>query len=241
LSARSSGGVTTMDRLTKHDFQHSATAMAHVLDALDIAVIILDAHRRVYFTNHLATRLLSGNVGLKIAGGKLTSTDPRTADNLDKLLTAAAGRVPQLPATSIVALNGWHLFTVLPLEARGESRRSRPKLLLMFTDPKVCPRSRECALVEAFGLTPAETRVAMLVAAGMSAKEIAQRTGATHHTVRFQLKAIFRKTGTSRQSQLARLISVIPGQLEASRPKISTIPPPAPELRPAPPLACSLA
>jgi len=231
-----------MERLTKHDFQHSVTVLAHVLDALDIAVIMLDVHRRVYFTNRLATRLLSRNGGLKIAGGKLTSADPRAADNLDKLLTTAAGRVPQVPATSIVTLNGWHLFTALSLQARGESRRSRPKILLMFTDPKVCPRSRECALVEAFGLTPAEARVAMLVAAGMGAKEIAQRTGATHHTVRFQLKAIFRKTGTSRQSQLARLISVIPGQLEAARPKIiSPIPPLARELRPASPLACSLA
>jgi DNA-binding CsgD family transcriptional regulator len=229
-----------MESLTKNDFRHVVRVMAHALDALDIAVIITDAQRQVYFTNHQATCLLNGNSGLKIAGGKLTCTDPRTADNLDRLLTTAAGRVPQERATSIVTLNGWHLFTVLPLEARGESRRSRLKILLMFTDPKMCPKSRECALVEAFALTPAEARVAMQVAAGMSAKEIAQRTGATHHTVRFQLKAIFRKTGTSRQSQLARLISVIPGQLEAALPKSLLVPLPARKVRPIP-LVCSLA
>lgn len=62
-----------------------------------------------------------------------------------------------------------------------------------------------------YGLTDAEARGAGVVAAGEPLEKLAAECGVSTHRVRGQLKAVFRKTGTSRQSALARLLLTGPG------------------------------
>jgi DNA-binding CsgD family transcriptional regulator len=64
-------------------------------------------------------------------------------------------------------------------------------------------------IAEVFSLSPAEARVAAMVAAGSSPEEIADELLVTRETVRNQIKAIFGKTGTHRQNELAALIARI--------------------------------
>ncbi len=61
-------------------------------------------------------------------------------------------------------------------------------------------------LRDAFGLTPAETRVIRGLAEGRSLQEIADSRGRSLETVRAQLKAIMSKTETRSQSELVRLV-----------------------------------
>lgn len=121
-----------------------------------------------------------------------------------------------MPWASIAVLNDHRstYITALPIGSTVSRRPSRSKVLLTVTDAKASPNSREHVLAGLFGLTPAEIRVAMLLLAGLEPKEISYNTGATLNTVRFQLKTIYRKTETTRQCGLVRLISMLPGQLE---------------------------
>jgi len=66
------------------------------------------------------------------------------------------------------------------------------------------------ALIELFGLTPAEAKVALSLSNGLSIKETASLSMTSAHTVRSQVRSIFSKMGINRQSQLIRttLISV---------------------------------
>ena len=57
-----------------------------------------------------------------------------------------------------------------------------------------------------FGLTPAESRVALLLTDGHSTREIAEMIGVKSSTLKSQLSSIYRKTNTSRQSDLMRLM-----------------------------------
>ena len=59
----------------------------------------------------------------------------------------------------------------------------------------------------AFGLTPAETRIALAIAEGQDVSDIATNQSVSIATVRTHLKALFAKTGTSRQSALAALMA----------------------------------
>lgn len=61
-------------------------------------------------------------------------------------------------------------------------------------------------LAARYGLSPAETRVFIGLAEGLGVAEIAERSKVTSETVRSQLKSIFRRTGTSSQVELIRLI-----------------------------------
>jgi DNA-binding NarL/FixJ family response regulator len=55
-------------------------------------------------------------------------------------------------------------------------------------------------------LTPKEQQIAMLVAQGMTNKEIAQRLGSSPFTVRNQVKVIMRKLELKNRIQVAYLI-----------------------------------
>jgi DNA-binding CsgD family transcriptional regulator len=56
-------------------------------------------------------------------------------------------------------------------------------------------------------LTPAEGRVAALIAQGIAPERAAERLGVSRETVRNQLRAVFAKTGTHRQSELVALLA----------------------------------
>ena len=62
-------------------------------------------------------------------------------------------------------------------------------------------------LRELFGLTPVESRVASIISTGASPEDVAEKIGIAFETVRNHLKAVFAKTGTHRQSELANLLS----------------------------------
>jgi pimeloyl-ACP methyl ester carboxylesterase/DNA-binding CsgD family transcriptional regulator len=62
-------------------------------------------------------------------------------------------------------------------------------------------------LSRTFGLTPAESRLALLLADGRSLEDSADLLGVSIHTVRAQLKSAFAKTGTNRQQDLVRIIA----------------------------------
>ena len=89
----------------------------------------------------------------------------------------------------------------------------RPMALIHLVDPAQ-PRVKMIdALVQLFGLTPAEARIAALIANGQSIQDIVSSTGNSSNTVRSQLRAIFSKLGVRRQSQLIRAVLVSVGLL----------------------------
>lgn len=61
-----------------------------------------------------------------------------------------------------------------------------------------------------FDLTPAEARVAGAIAEGLDIPGIAARQQSSRETVRSQIKAVFAKTGTRRQAELAALLAGVP-------------------------------
>jgi len=206
-----------MHRRNKPGVEDS-TALANILESLDIALIRVDAQRRVRFTNRLAEHLLKNHSAIAVQHGRVRCADAQTTAKLDNILRTICRRDSRsVPRVCIAIPYNHHPKYVTALAERSKRRSFQPEVLLAITDAKARPASREQALAALFGLTPAEIRVAMLMLAGFGPKEISQQTSATLHTVRFQLKAIYHKTDTTRQSQLVRLISMLPGETGASR------------------------
>ncbi|TWG90251.1 DNA-binding CsgD family transcriptional regulator [Mesorhizobium sp. J18] len=61
-------------------------------------------------------------------------------------------------------------------------------------------------LAQSFKLTPAEIRLCLALADGLTLREAAERLAITRETVRDRLKTVFQKTGTNRQSELISLL-----------------------------------
>lgn len=90
-----------------------------------------------------------------------------------------------------------HLARALEI---GERTRSFP----LDAAPSACLETR---LELAYGLTPAEARVAAQVGRGKAPKEAAAAFGTSWNTVRSQLRRVYAKTTTSGQPELARLVA----------------------------------
>ena len=55
-----------------------------------------------------------------------------------------------------------------------------------------------------YGLTPAECRFTAALLSGQSLTEYGERAGLTRNTLKTELRSLFAKTGTARQSELIR-------------------------------------
>jgi DNA-binding CsgD family transcriptional regulator len=92
-----------------------------------------------------------------------------------------------------------------------------PHAILVVTLPEM-PRLPEAATLRAaFGLTPAEARVALALAGGADAKAIAAASGTSADTVRLQVKAVLAKTGMPRQAALVALLHRMAGPIPSGR------------------------
>ena len=78
-------------------------------------------------------------------------------------------------------------------------------------------REEDEGVGETLGLTPAESRLAVMVASGHTLRDIATVTERSYDTVRWHLQKIFRKQGISRQAALVRRVLSLDGFPESRR------------------------
>jgi DNA-binding CsgD family transcriptional regulator len=77
---------------------------------------------------------------------------------------------------------------------------------VFLSDPNMQQPISIESLVSVYSLTPSEAQVAISLANGHSVDEIAKGSNHSAHTIRSQLKSVFRKTGVSRQSELVKVL-----------------------------------
>jgi DNA-binding CsgD family transcriptional regulator len=87
---------------------------------------------------------------------------------------------------------------------------TRALALVLITDPADGPVLTASALHQLFGLTSAEASVALALAAGRSAEEIAAERAVSLPTVRTQIRQILAKTGALHVRDLVRLLAGLP-------------------------------
>ena len=80
---------------------------------------------------------------------------------------------------------------------------------MFIQDPARVAASATRILRDVFKLTPAETRLAVALYRGATLKSHAADNGISVHTARSHLARAMRKTNTSRQADLVRLINTI--------------------------------
>ena len=77
---------------------------------------------------------------------------------------------------------------------------------MLVADPATWTRIDPDVAAEALGLTGMESRVAVLLAEGMTVREISAATGRGESTIRTHVKHMFGKHNLSRQAELVRLV-----------------------------------
>lgn len=204
-------------------YSHQALVGHMLVNKLRQPVVLMTPAGDVMHTNEAArellqsTRLVEVQDGrLKLPAAQLQSLLQQCAETERALKAgeAAEGVPAQGQFRSLRVTRGseavYAFFTLLaPQDVMG-SFGLRPVVMLLFYHPASAPAIDASLLYAVFGLTPAEARIATLLAEGLSLKQIAEVQGTQHDTVRKQLRSIYQKTATNRQPELIRLLLHLP-------------------------------
>ncbi|MFB2550347.1 helix-turn-helix transcriptional regulator [Ensifer soli] len=188
-------------------FQRART-VAETLDAIGLpAAVVGDSGAAVALNGRmedLAPRIRTG------ARNRLT-LDSADANGLLQMALAqlresVAPFVQSIPIAA--AAEGPALILhLLPVRRQARDIFSRSAAILIVTPVGAVGPPDLRVISGLFDLTAAEARVAREIAIGTSIDAAAQKLGIARETVRTNLKRIFMKTGTGRQSELVMLLS----------------------------------
>ncbi|WP_044552341.1 helix-turn-helix transcriptional regulator [Mesorhizobium japonicum] len=130
------------------------------------------------------------------------SADKRWASILDKPAAFRNGTFP------IASTEEHPMFIVHVLPVAGAGRDIFPVAdsLMIFASSQTSQKIAPEILLSLFDFTPAEISITNSILSGASLEEIARARRVSIDTVRVQLKAIFAKTGTHRQTELVKLL-----------------------------------
>jgi DNA-binding CsgD family transcriptional regulator len=95
---------------------------------------------------------------------------------------------------------------VTPLRSDRSLGPRAASVLVCVADLEAQLSLPERQLRDIFGLTPAETRLALALLKGADLREAAQSFGISRDTARNQLTSIFAKTDVNRQTELIQLM-----------------------------------
>lgn len=174
-----------------------------LLDHHPTPLWLLDGDGHVLYCNQAAARLMSQSAfPLYENFTRLHSMNLDTS--LQALIRRAAGKDGKRHAgwLRLNAMQQELLITPVPAQASFNQHFQKPLVLLALLENQ----PQMGLLAELFQLTPAEQRLAELLAQQLSPEACAERLHVSLNTVRSQLRALFRKTDTSRQAELASLI-----------------------------------
>ncbi len=174
------------------------------------AAIVIDAPGRARQMNAPAQDLLSDDFNL--VQGRPAARDRASNRRLQQLLSFAlhAERGSAQAFAPIVVDRDeapWLLVEAMPITAFGSDLFSSGRVILLLTDLTSAQRPDTTRLSVAFGLTQAEAKLAAQLGIGIGIDAAAASLGVSRETARSQLKAVFAKTNTHRQSELTALVA----------------------------------
>ena len=187
--------------------------LSGLLDNPRLGIIHLDWRGRVGEANDRARDLLRQGDGLHDRDGFLGAWLPEDHARLERLvqraLVASGGEVPAGGSTVVRRAPGLlplslHIAPVGTLQT--DFGRWPVAALVLVVDPSSRPLVDAGMVAEALGLTPAQSEVAALLAAGSSVRDIAEATGRKENAVHKHLKQTYKRLGISRQAELVRLV-----------------------------------
>jgi DNA-binding CsgD family transcriptional regulator len=186
------------------------SGVTDALASIGRAALLLDRFGFVLDSNAAADRIFDDD--LRIHGRRLIVRDLRGKAELEELIDRLRTTPDRsgFPMTTFVVRRQRRsavLIRAMPVPPAARAPFLGARALLTLSTLEPAPAPEPAILAKAFGLTQAEARLASLIAAGTSPSEAARRLGISRETARNQLKAIFGKTDTHRQSELAVLLS----------------------------------
>ena len=187
-------------------------SLAELLENTGPGVIQLDGRGRIVDANDRARDVLRTGDGLYDSKGLLFARASADDTALQDLLARALPPFGQQGNSGSVAVTRPAGLPPLVLHVSPVGRWDTEAgawpvaALMLVVDPAGESRIDPDLVANGLGLTPMESRVAVMLAEGRSVQEIAAATGRKITTVRWHVRHIFNKLDINRQTELVRQV-----------------------------------
>jgi DNA-binding CsgD family transcriptional regulator len=215
-----SRSLGVMQRLRSAELAVSTTLTA--LDRLPSGVLLLDRRGAVAFANHSAQRMLENGDGLYLrkpyntaSPGNLIAENAADNKAIGGAINATLNRDPYATphfseSVTISHASGLASYT-LQFSALGNQNEfggdnGAYAAIIFLADSAQEVDIDPAKLQSAYGLTPAEARVAVALLDFGSAKEVAEKLGVSPHTVRVQIRHAYTKLGVDTRARFVKLL-----------------------------------
>lgn len=188
------------------------------LDRNPTGIVILDGLGRTVLANRAARAMAEQGDSFRLSRDGIAALRPQDDAALGRLIGAAArfgadGGLAGGGAMKLPRRNGKRDYAAIvkPLARRDSILSSlMPAVCILLTDPDAAASHSAAMLRQVYGITPAEQRLVERLIGGDTPEQAAGALGVGLPTVRSQLASLFRKTETSRQPELLRLLVSLP-------------------------------
>jgi len=193
------------------DLSRRASLGLAALDTLNQCIAVVDAQCRIDHTNAAMDRLLSVAGALRIRHSQLGCADSAAHEKLRNLVASACASLRRAGAMALSESMQRLAVTVLPLQAyhAWAAPRQVPMALVVAVVPGGAEGMNQAVVADMLGLSPAEARLALLLASGKTVKDFAVIQGCTWNTARAHLANLLGKSGCRRQAELVQLLQAL--------------------------------
>jgi DNA-binding CsgD family transcriptional regulator len=179
------------------------------LNAMRLPVIALDQHGFVADANAAADVVFDNDI--KIKDRRLFVRDPAARTQLKEVIDRLKDlhRLESLPLEPVIVPRMDKLPVIVriwPLEGPSHPPGQDVRALLTLNALGPRPGPPAAIVAKTFRLTPSEAKLACIIARGVPPGIAARELKISRETARNQLKSVFAKTDTHRQSELVALL-----------------------------------
>ncbi len=188
--------------------------MEQTVSQLSLGSLLLDEQRQLLHANQAAREIVAQNSEALALDRQLHIKKDHHASRFRLLLDKAidAHRSAATDVVQALSLNrqGERLplnIVLRPLPQRSAlTGQAMPAVAVFLSDPEYKSDTPVAVLKQLYGLTPAESRLAMALADGLSLDAASDQLHISRNTARAHLRAIFSKTGVTQQTMLVSLL-----------------------------------
>ena len=182
----------------------------NVLDLLQFGVICVDPVGVVSFINRFASEIISNADGLAIDRGRLVAATAAETASLTKLIAEATefhenGETGSMRAMQVSRTSTSRPYLVFVTSVSESASQRRGAVVSCYEPDRELDTDGD-TLIQLYGLTHAETALALELLRGHRLDQVAKRLSLSMNTVRSHLKRVFQKTETHSQASLIRLL-----------------------------------
>lgn len=206
LSGRLSEVATVSSILGHSILANSVQTLNHICQP----ALAIDRNGFVLTANDCAEQLFDDDIYIR--DRRVLVRDRQASQLLGRVLNRlrVTSDLAEVPAEPIVIQREGKapvIVRVLPIHGGARTPFLGARALLTLVPLEPSSGQSPALLTRAFGLTAAEARLAATIAQGKAPEQVAEELGIARTTVRNQLRAIFSKTNTHRQSELVALLA----------------------------------